>query len=143
MNNTYADIQNGVVANLIMADPDYALSKSLVLVPPNIRPSLGWVFNNGIFVEPEPPQPPPAVVPQSVMRGQFKRVLILSDIPTASVQAVIDAIPDIVKRSLLQIEWDDSPMFVRDSPFIIMLATAVGLSSAQLDDLFIQAGNLV
>ena len=45
-------------------------------------------------------------------------------------------------NELAQIEWDDSQVFERNRPILIMLATALGLSSEQLDDLFITAAGL-
>ena len=46
------------------------------------------------------------------------------------------------RRALAQIEWDDTQVFERNRPILIMLATALGLSSEQLDNLFITASGL-
>ena len=45
-------------------------------------------------------------------------------------------------RALVQIEWDDSNEFDRYRPAWIGLATALGMNSAQLDQLFITASKL-
>lgn len=45
-------------------------------------------------------------------------------------------------RALIEIEWDDSLHFERDRPALIGLATALGTTSAQLDQLFITASKL-
>ena len=42
-------------------------------------------------------------------------------------------------RSAAQIEWEYSADIRRDHPFVINLANGLGLSSGQLDDLFVAA----
>ena len=83
--------------------------------------------------------PPP--VPKSVTRRQARQALLLAGL-LSQVQPAIDAIPDATMRSLVQIEWDDSNEFDRDRPALIGLATALGMTSAQLDQLFITASKL-
>ena len=83
----------------------------------------------------------PREVPAEVTRRQAKQALLLAGV-LGSVQGAIDAIPDATQRALAQIEWDDSQVFERNRPILIMLATALGLSSEQLDDLFITAAGL-
>lgn len=85
--------------------------------------------------------PAPRDVPAEVTRRQAKQALLLAGL-LGSVQGAIDAIPDATPRSMAQIEWDDSQAFERNRPLLIMLATALGLSSEQLDDLFITAKDL-
>lgn len=58
------------------------------------------------------------------------------------VQPAIDAIPDPKMRAMIQIEWDDSNEFDRYRPALIGLATALGMTSDQLDQLFITASEL-
>lgn len=84
---------------------------------------------------------PPTPVPTEVTRRQAKQALLLNGL-LPSVQPAIDAIPDPTQRAMIQIEWDDSQVFERDRPALIALGTALGLSSAQLDALFIQASTL-
>lgn len=83
--------------------------------------------------------PPP--VPPEVTRRQAKQALLLAGI-LGAVQGAIDAIPDATQRSLAQIEWDDSQAFERNRPILITLAGALGLTSGQLDELFITAAGL-
>ena len=82
-----------------------------------------------------------ASVPASVTRRQAKQALLLNGL-LANVQPAIDAVPDATQRAMIQIEWDDSQVFERDRPALIALGSALGLSSAQLDALFIQAAQL-
>jgi hypothetical protein len=86
---------------------------------------------------------PPAIggVPQVVTRRQARQALLLAGL-LDSVQAAISAIPDTTQRRLAQIEWDDSQNFERQRPLLVSLATALGLTSAQLDQLFVTASGL-
>jgi len=55
------------------------------------------------------------------------------------VQPAIDSIADPLQQQLAQIDWDDSLTYERNNATLAMLATALGLTSKQLDDLFILA----
>jgi len=83
--------------------------------------------------------PPPA--PASVTRRQARQALLLAGL-LSQVQPAIDAIPNAAMRAMVQIEWDDSNEFDRYRPALIGLATALGMTSAQLDQLFITASKL-
>lgn len=83
-----------------------------------------------------------ALIPSVVSRKQARMALVLSGIPLASVQAAIDAIEDDTQRALAQIAWEDATEFRRDDPFLAMLSGALGLTEAQLDDLFSLAATL-
>ena len=72
------------------------------------------------------PQPVPAEVPQ----WQARRALLAAGLLTAVEAAVAAASQDI------QITWEYAPNIVRNSPFIAALAPALGLTDAQIDDLF-------
>ena len=87
----------------------------------------------------QPPAEP--VVPQVVTRRQARQALLLSG-RLQDVQPAIDAIADPVQRGMVQIEWDDAQEFRRDWPSLNLLASAIGMTSADLDELFVQAGGL-
>ena len=76
-----------------------------------------------------------------VTRRQARQALVLNG-KFDLVQPAIDAIPDATQRKLMQIEWDDSQVFERDRPSLIALGTAIGLTSAQIDNLFATAATL-
>ena len=44
---------------------------------------------------------------------------------------------------IAQIAWADAQVFERSSPTIASLASAIGLTEAQIDDLFRAAGEIV
>lgn len=97
-------------------------------------------YPDGNYREVVTPPPAPAI-PQSVTRRQAKQALSISGF-LDQVQPAIDAIADPLQRSLMQIEWDDSQEFLRDRPQLIQLATALGLTDEQIDELFILAATL-
>lgn len=80
-------------------------------------------------------------VPASVSRRQARQALALAG-KLSSVEAAIAAIPDATQRQLMQIEWEDSQVFQRNRASLIQMATAIGLSSADIDALFIAAAAL-
>ena len=80
-------------------------------------------------------------VPQSVTRRQARQALLLAGL-LDNVQPAIDAIEDPTQRGLMQIEWADSQEFQRHRPALLGLAAALGLTSAQIDQLFITAASL-
>ena len=86
-------------------------------------------------------QPAPDPVPQEVTRRQAVQALILTG-KVGLVQPAIDAIADPTQRALMQSEWSDSQTFQRQRPSLIQMATAIGLSSADLDNLFTFAATL-
>jgi hypothetical protein len=83
----------------------------------------------------------PPAVPHAVTRRQARQALLLAG-KLAQVQPAIDAIPNATQRALIAIEWEDSLHFERDRPALIGLATALGMTSADLDALFIAAAAL-
>ena len=80
-------------------------------------------------------------IPQAVTRRQARQALLLAGV-LGSVQSAIDGIADPVQRGMAQIEWDDSQAFERNRPLLIALGAALGLDSAELDQLFITASGL-
>jgi hypothetical protein len=80
-------------------------------------------------------------VPQEVTRRQAKQALIQEG-KIDLVQPAIDAITDPTQRALMQSEWDDSQTFQRQRPSLIQMATAIGLTSTDIDDLFKLAATL-
>lgn len=83
----------------------------------------------------------PLIVPQVISRAQAKLALLGVGLLSA-VQSAIDAVPDPAMRAAMQIEWDDRLTFERTNPTLIALATGLGMSSTQLDQLFIVGATL-
>lgn len=124
----------GLILNTIVVN---SLDDLPNLVDASIGGGRGDSVIGGVLV------PAPAVqpVPQAVTRRQAKQALLLAGL-LDDVQPAIDAIPEATQRGLIQIEWDDSQVFERDRPALIALATALGLDSNDLDDMFRTASAL-
>lgn len=79
-----------------------------------------------------------AAVPQSITRAQGKAALIQAGMWDQTL-AFVAAIPDPTERALAEVALHDTQTWQRNSPFLIAAAAALGLSDAQMDDLFIAA----
>ena len=89
--------------------------------------------------------PPPEVVPVipvSVSMKSARKALILAGIPMATINAAFDAIPDATQKELAKIDWEFSSVVLRDSPLVASMAGALGLSSAEVDGLFVAASQI-
>lgn len=93
--------------------------------------------NNPVFVDVENP----VTVPSSVTLRQAKRALLAAGL-LDQVQATIDAIADPVQREEAQIDWNYSQTMDRDWPLVQLLSSEMGLTLAQLDELFLAASKL-
>lgn len=76
-------------------------------------------------------------IPQEVTMRQA-RLSLAADGKLAAVDAVIDSLPE-PDRTAARIEWEYSGSVRRHQPFVLQLAPAIGLDSAGLDALFIDA----
>ena len=98
----------------------------------------GYLWDGEVFT---PPPPPPPVVPSAVTMRQARLALLgaglLDDVDTA-----IASIQDETTRRAAQIEWEFSNEVQRNNSFTALLGAGLGLSSAQIDALFIQAATL-
>ena len=91
------------------------------------------------YVAPPPPEP---VIPQQVTRAQGKVVLIQMGLW----QPVLDyvaAISDPVQKAVAEVALHDTQFWQRNSPFLNTAAQALGITSEQMDQLFIQADQIV
>lgn len=92
---------------------------------------LGRWIDGGVIIT-EPP-PPVATIPQSISRFQARAALLaagrLSDVEAAVAAA----------DPFAQLAWAEAQEWRRDSPTLLALAKGIGLTDAEIDDLFIQA----
>lgn len=97
---------------------------------------------DGIVYEEVETEPFPPEVPEKITRRQFKMALVLKGISLEAVETALNNIEDPLKRQLSLIEWEDALTFERDHILIGSLAPHFGLTEDDLDDLFIQGGNI-
>lgn len=132
----YAFVRENVAVEVVESDPSMLFvphyAAKFIPVPDNVM--AGWGVSNGDWK----PPPPVSQVPDVVTRRQGRQALLLAG-KLADVQPAINAISDPTQRGMAQIYWDDSQEFERQHPTLIALATQIGLTSADLDSLFITA----
>lgn len=127
-----AEIVNGVVVNVIEADPA-ALPDWAVDWPEAGEAGPGWVVENGNLVPPAAAESP---VPAVVSRFQARAALFQAGILPAVEAAVASADP------LTQMAWADAVEFRRDSAAIASIAAALGLDTSAVDTLFRAAADI-
>lgn len=167
---TYARVVNNVAVD-VAANPHAIyppeLAGQFISVPDEVRP--GWVrlplIEAGAIVPGASWKPPgtfvvttggvsayqsqtsavarytDVVAPPASVTMRQARLALLAAGKLAAVQVAIDALPSPQKEAA-QIEWDYSNEVLRHNGFVAHLAPALGLTSAQLDALFVQAARL-
>ena len=127
-------IENGVITNTVVVNN---LTDIPNLVAAVGNEGIGWLYDGESF---SPPPPNPVQIPQEITMRQAR--LALLDIGLlANVQTAINTLPEPDKTKA-QIEWEYSNALQRDNPFVTTLGTALGLSSDDIDNLFITASGL-
>ena len=86
----------------------------------------------------EPPVAPEPFKPKSVTMRQA-RLALLEAGHYSSVQTAINAIQDSTLKQASQIEWEYAATVDRDSSFTQGMATALGLTEEDMDNLFMLA----
>lgn len=81
-------------------------------------------------------------VPSSVTARQIRLWLVRHGVSLAQVDAAIDAIPDAQQREECRVEWDYAPYVERTHPMLLPLASALGLTSEQVDEAFREAATI-
>lgn len=82
-----------------------------------------------------------SLVPEVVTKLQLKLQLTLSGFDLTLIDNAISQLPE-PQRSLTSISWNDATIFERSNPLLINLATQLGLTSLDLDNIFINASNI-
>lgn len=75
---------------------------------------------------------PPEVL-QPITKRQLRLTLVRNGISLATVDAAIASMPDGIAKQEAQIEWDDASTFNRNHPTLLLIASALGLTEAQVD----------
>ena len=91
--------------------------------------------------------PVPPSVPESITAWQAKAALAMTPnqqagTMLAAAEAVINAMPDGPEQTVVRAAWDNNANFSRTSPTILSFAAALGLTNAELDQLFILGDSL-
>lgn len=78
-------------------------------------------------------------VPQKVKKLALKLALIKIGISTSNITNTIYAMPESLQKDELITLWEDADFFERNNESLNSMATSLGISSEQLDQLFILA----
>lgn len=97
----------------------------------------GWTYDGSTFAPPAPPAP---VIPSVLTMRQARLALFTAGLIN-SVQAAINALPSPDKEKA-QIEWEFSNEVQRHNGFVSQLAPVLGLTSEQVDALFVTGAAL-
>ena len=84
----------------------------------------------------------PVVVPQQITRAQGKATLIKTG-RWSAILAYVETISDPTEKAMAQVAVHDTLNWERTSPTVIQAAAALGMTSAELDELFISAAKVV
>lgn len=86
--------------------------------------------------------PTPVVPKPTSVTMRQARLALLQAGHLGSVQTAINAIEDPVRKQASQIEWEYAATVDRNSSFTQGMATALGLSEQDMDNLFMLAASL-
>lgn len=103
-------------------------------------PSLTW-FPNRVERGWAQQNADPLPVPYTITPRQFRLWLVNNSLMAAA-RAVVNGIADPVEKESALIEWDYAVSIERDHPLTILVATAIGLTSPQIDQAFREASQL-
>lgn len=130
----YAIIEAGKVANIVEADAGFAAAQGWVEAG---GAGIGWSYDGDEF---SPPAVAPLPVPAVVSRFQARAALLAAELLSTIENAV--AAYDGQDAAFVQLAWAEATEWKRSSPTVISLATLVGLTDQQLDDLFTVAAQI-
>lgn len=134
VNKTTNIIENIILANPETDDNPYGANFSMILLDNQPEAQIGWVLENGVFVDPTPPPEP--VIPTSVSPRQV-RLLLLQQGLLSQVETMIAGLDQAS-----QITWEFAIEFHRDDPLLNALGAQLGLTEEQIDQFFIEAAAL-
>ena len=86
--------------------------------------------------------PDASPVPASVSARQIRLWLVSHGIALATIEAAIDSIVDTLTRETVRVEWEYAPVIERAHPWLVPLASALGLDEAGVDQAFREAATL-
>ena len=84
----------------------------------------------------------PVYMPSEVPARSLRLSMIQNNVTLQSVQDMIDAIVDPVEKETITAYWEHSVNFHKDHPLLLQWATQLGLTQQQMDQIFIDAGQI-
>lgn len=99
---------------------------------------LAWVASGHT---PSEPVASPLVIPTSVTMRQGRLALLGAGL-LDQVSNAVEALPDAGQRAAAMIEWEYAQTIERNSTFTQVMSAQLGLTTEQLDQLFLTASTL-
>lgn len=130
----YALVKNGVVENVIEADGTMQVPADTTAIATS-EAGPGWTYADGVF---SPPTPPLNSVPELVTLAQARAIMKLRPGKNLG-PTLFDEANTIVSTSgniPLQEFWERGDVFHRNSETLATLATQLGLTNDEVDQLF-------
>jgi hypothetical protein len=143
------DSSSNVVVNIIVLGGGYEPPSGITVVASDTA-SIGDTYENGVFTSPAPSvvpaEPPGQWVPPMVSNAQARAVLFMSTSPVSTSGTMLDAVNAAVTAAGGEalIAWEYASDIHRDSMLVqtIGQSTAIGLTSDQIDQLFVTASSI-
>lgn len=114
--------------------PEFAPNIIMLQIPEDSPVQAGWGYVDGEYIEPPEPE---LYVPNEVTMRQARMALHFAGILKAADSAV--AAMEGEAGEIARIEWEFSSTVRRDRQFVQNIGSALGLSSEDIDNLFIAA----
>lgn len=128
-----AILENSVVTNVVAVEDDATVAQLGGIDLLDSQAGIGWSYANGVFTAPPQPAPLP---PTSLTPRQIRLVLTTAGLRTAVESAVAASSQDIRDA------WEFSLEYRRTDPVLLAMASTLGITDAQLDELFVQGAAL-
>ena len=132
-------IENGVVTNRAHFDgavPDGWVQDAGGTWIQSDTAQIGWTYTDGVFSPPPAPSPPPPTVPNAVTKLQLVRALRQLGKEEIFWAALAGA--DVTTNR----DWSLAVEITRTDPLVTAFAQGLGLSSDEIDQVFILAATL-
>jgi hypothetical protein len=137
----YAYIESNIAREVVQTNPanlfQPAYAALFISVPDEVKQ--GWIKSGSTYSAP-PVAVAVAVVPTSVTMRQARLALLSAGL-LSSVDMAITSLADPAK-SEAQIEWEYAQTVDRNAGLVPAMASALGMTEIQIDDLFILAATL-
>lgn len=133
----YARIENGLAVELLETEGDISqmFHPSMLWVACDESVKVGDAYDGAGFTAPTAPSEATLVVPQTVTQFQARAALYLAGL-LDEVEALMSAAET---PALAKLAWQHAVEFRRDSPTVQTMASELGLTDQQIDQLFITA----
>lgn len=81
-------------------------------------------------------------VPEKISNLQLRSQLIIQGFDLGLIEQTVNQISDATQRGLIVTAWEYATNFYRNNPMIVAMGNMLGLTPAQVDEIFIKASKL-